>query len=110
MTKRKLRVPHIAASRAARKPRRAQTTYDAAGQPLFRSYYSPHTNLVVINVCDQRVTVSPAAVCRVIFGEFVRHYYRDRPRPPDEDQWNRDYDEWLADDDAPPPRWTGESK
>ena len=78
MTKRKLRVPHIQSSRAARRPRQAQTTYDAAGQPLFRSYYSPRTNLVVIDVCDQRVTVSPPASHKV-FEEFgVRLYYRCR--------------------------------
>lgn len=74
----RIRVPRLAATRAARRPRRAQTTYDATGQVLFRSCYSPRTNLVVIDVCDPRVTVSPPAVCRIVFGEFVRHYYRCR--------------------------------
>ena len=78
MTKRKIRVPFIAASRAARRPRQAHTTLDATGAVLYRSHYSPRGNFVVIDVCDPRVSVSPPATHKV-FEEFgVRLYYRCR--------------------------------
>jgi hypothetical protein len=74
----RLRVRRIEASRAARNPRQPQTTYDATGKVLYRSHYSPRTNLVVIDLIHPDIQVWPPATHKVFEELFVRLFYRCR--------------------------------